>query len=238
MTVFDVKIVSDVVCPWCYIGHTRLSKAIAAHQEAFPDDKFNLRYGPFYLQPPPQLTQSPPPPAFPVASRPRRDVYADKFGPARARQIEATMGQVSREEGLDFKFGGNTGPSRNGHRLVYFAQSHGGEKAQNDTMLGLWRRYYEQEVDITQLDVLVDVGVEAGLGSRDEVRAYLESGKDGDTVDRLAEEQRSKGVSGVPNYVFQDRWEVSGAQDPSVFQSLFRKWKEVEAKGPAGSSAM
>jgi predicted DsbA family dithiol-disulfide isomerase len=233
MTVFDVKITSDVVCPWCYIGHTRLSRAIASHQKTFPEDKFNLHYVPFYLQPPPQMTQSPPPPPFPVNSKPRRQVYAEKFGPNRAKEIEERMGQVSKSEGLSFKFGGKTGPSRNGHRLVYYAQSHGSEKAQNDTMLGLWKRYYEQEVDITELDVLVQVGVDAGLGSSEEIKEYLESGKDGKEVDQLAEEQRLKGISGVPNYVFQNRWEVSGGQEPSVFESIFKKWKEVEARGEA-----
>lgn len=238
MTVFDVKITSDVVCPWCYIGHTRLSKAIAAHQKTYPSDTFNLHYVPYYLNPPLQTTQSPPPPPFPVSSKLRREAYADKFGPARAKQIEQMMTEVSASEGLNFKFGGKTGPSRNGHRLVYFAQSHGGEKAQNDTMLGLWRRYYEQEVDITELDVLVDVGVEAGLGSREEVKTYLESGKDGEEVDRLAEEQRVRGVNGVPNYVFQNRWEVSGGQESSVFESIFKKWKDVEAKEHGDSSSL
>jgi predicted DsbA family dithiol-disulfide isomerase len=227
MTVFDVQITSDVVCPWCYIGHTRLSKAIAAHQKSYPDDQFKLHYVPYYLQPPTE----PNPPPFPVTSKPRRQVYAEKFGPQRAKQIEEMMSEVSKGEGLNFKFGGNTGSSRNGHRLIYFAQSHGGEKSQNDTMLGLWKRYYEQEIDITQLDVLVDVGVEAGLGSREEIKEYLESGKDGEKVDQLAEEQRQNGITGVPNYVFQNKWQVSGGQEPSVFESIFKRWKDQEAKG-------
>jgi predicted DsbA family dithiol-disulfide isomerase len=238
MTVFDVQITSDVVCPWCYIGHTRLSKAIANHQKAYPEDKFNLNYVPFYLNPPPQMTQSPPPPPFPVESKPRFEAYAAKFGAARAEQIFGMLKDVAASEGLDFKSGGRTGPSRNGHRLIRYAQTHGGERAQNDTMLGLWKRYYEQEVDITRLDVLVEVGVEAGLGSADEIKTYLESGKDGKEVDKLASEQSQNGVSGVPHYTFQKRWQVSGGQEPSVFESIFKKWKAMEAKGEVDSSSL
>ena len=154
-------------------------------------------------------------------------MYAEKFGGERAKQIEKRMSQVSQSEGLDFKFGGNTGVSRNGHRLIYHAQQHG-EEAQNKTMLGLWKRYFEQETDITQLDVLVETGVEAELGTAEDVKAYLESGKDGKTVDILAEDARQKGISGVPNYEIQGRFEVSGAQEPAAFEALFKRYKAME----------
>lgn len=157
-------------------------------------------------------------------------MYAEKFGPTRAAQIFSTLSHVATEEGLNFKFGGNTGVSRNGHRLVHYAQTHGGEEAQNKAMLGLWKRYFEQEVDITDLDVLVDTGVEAGLGSAEEVKSYLESGEDGTQVDLLAEQARKKGISGVPNYEIQGTWEVSGAQEPLAFETLFKRYKSMEEK--------
>lgn len=229
MTNYRINITSDVVCPWCYIGHSRLTRAIANHLKSFPDDKFSLKYVPYYLNPPPQLRSNSIPP-FPVQSMPRREMYALKFGPERAQQIERMMKQVSAGEGLDFHFGGMTGPSRNAHRLVYFAQNHGGEEAQNATMLGLWRRYFEREIDITTLEVLTEVGVEAGLGTEQEIKEYLESGKDGVEVDQLAEDERDKGISGVPHYEIQGLWEVSGAQDPVAFEKLFKRWKESEKR--------
>ena len=229
MTNFNITITSDIVCPWCYIGHSRLNRAIDDHKKTYPDDKFNLKYLPFYLNPPAQL-RSNKIPAFPVESKPRREMYAMKFGPERAHAMERMMTQVASGEGLNFKFGGMTGVSRNGHRLVYFAQNHGGEEAQNATMLGLWRRYFEQEVDITALETLVDVGVEAGLGSESEIKEFLESGKDGVEVDQIAEEEREKGISGVPHYVIEDRWDVSGAQEPVAFEKLFKRWKDSEAR--------
>jgi len=237
MTNYKIDIVSDVVCPWCYIGHTRLFRAIANHKKTYPDDQFTLKYLPFYLQPPPQLQSNNIPP-FPVASRLRQEHYAEKFGPERAAMITRNMAQVSASEGLNFKFGGKTGVSRNGHRLVHYAQNHGGEESQNKTMLGLWRRYFEQEVDITELDVLVETGVEAGLGSSEEIKKYLESGDDGREVDLLAEEARDKGISGVPHYEIQGLWEVSGAQDPSAFEALFKRWKNSESKQQTANGSL
>lgn len=174
-------------------------------------------------------------PAFPVRSVNKREYYASKFGPQRGREIEERLIATAAGEGLKFSFGGNTGISRNGHRLVYYGQTHGGEEGQNKVMLGLWKRYYEREVDITELDVLVEVGTEAGLGTAEEIKEYLVSGKDGVEVDKLAEEQRMNGISGVPNYVLMNLWEVSGAQEPNVFTSLFQRWKDMEAKGQVES---
>ena len=102
-------------------------------------------------------------------------------------------------------------------------------------MMGLLNRYFEQEVDITTLDTLVEVGVEAGLGSAEEVKKYLESGDDAKLVDQEAEEERDKGISGVPHYEIQGLWEVSGAQEPRAFEQLFKRWKDMEARGTAPS---
>ena len=238
MTNYNINITSDIVCPWCYIGHARLSKAIENHKATYPDDKFKLDYKPFYLNPAPQVYASsgPPPPAFPIESKNRREYYAEKFGPSRAKQIEAMVVGAAAQAGLNFSFGGLTGPSRNGHRLVHYAQNHGGEEAQNKAMIGLWKRYFEQEVDITTLDTLVDVGIEAGLGSAEEIRKYLETGDDANLVDEEAEEARDKGISGVPKYEIQGVWEVSGAQDPSAFEQLFKRWKTREAQIQAKDS--
>lgn len=234
MTVYNISIVSDIVCPWCYIGHSRLTRAINQHQKAFPDDQFKLSYKAFYLNPAAQTgTDSPP---FPIPSIDRREAYASKFGPERAKQLEAMMIQTAAGEGLNFSFDGKTGPSRNGHRLVRYAQTHGGEDAQNAVMIGLWKRYFEQAVDITTLETLTEVGVEAGLGTAEEVKAYLESGKDAKEVDQEADEARRDGISGVPNYVIQGIWEVSGAQEPRAFESLFKRYKDLEAKGEAGKT--
>ncbi|KAL9106537.1 MAG: hypothetical protein Q9227_008452 [Pyrenula ochraceoflavens] len=226
MAKLTITIVSDIVCPWCYIGHARLTRAISTHQSLHPADTFHLTYHPFYLNP------APPVPLFPP-SKPRQTAYAEKFGPARAQQIFQYVGSAAHSAGLNFKFGGMTGPSRNGHRLVHYAKVHGGEDAQNKTMLGLWRRYFEEEKDITRLEVLVETGVEAGLGTAEEVKGYLEGGEDVGLVDGEAEEASfGMGISGVPHYTVNGKWEVSGGQEPEVFLKVFEKARgEGEGEG-------
>ncbi|KPI40934.1 uncharacterized protein AB675_10874 [Cyphellophora attinorum] len=236
MTQYNISITSDIVCPWCYIGHTRLSRAITHHKSIHPNDTFHLSYKSFYLNPAAQTGDYSQPP-FPIPSSNRREYYASKFGPQRAIQIERMMIETAGREGLNFSFDGKTGPSRNGHRLVRYAQNHGGEDAQNRVMLGLWKRYFEDAVDITTLETLTEVGVEAGLGNEKEVKAYLESGKDAKEVDDEAEEARQKGINGVPNYEIQGIWEVSGAQEPRAFEQLFARWKEMEKKKGAAEAA-
>lgn len=243
MTKFQIDIVSDVVCPWCYIGHRRLTTAITAHKSLHPTDTFKLTYHPYYLNPP-SLETLQAKTFFPVTppSRLRSEAYASKFGPDVAPQIFQRLSTAAAADGLHFKFGGKTGPSRNGHRLIRYAQSHGGEDAQNQTMLGLWKRYYEQEIDITELEVLVQVGVEAGLGSADEIRNYLEAKgdkrdealRDVKAIDRETEDASlGRGISGVPNYEigvqgFREKYEVSGAQDPKLFGAVFAKFRELD----------
>lgn len=236
MTHYNINIISDVVCPWCYIGHQRLTRAISSHKSIHPSDNFNLTYTPFYLRPPPKYdpsSSSVSSSLFPP-SVPRHEAYSEKFGPERATQIFQYLGSVAAQEGLPFKFGGNTGQSRNGHRLIHYAKTHGGEEAQNKAMLGLWHRYFEQEIDITRLDVLVETGVEAGLGKAEDLKTYLESGKDVDIVDKEAHEASMGGVNGVPYYTIQGKYEVSGGQDPEVFQKIFEEVKAQKEGEKAG----
>lgn len=230
MTQYNINIISDVVCPWCYIGHQRLTRAISSHQSTHPSDTFTLTYAPFYLQPPPKYDSSVPSSLFPP-SVPRSEAFHERFGTQRTAQIIQYMGQLGAQEGLPFKFGGNTGSSRNGHRLIHYAKTHGGEEAQNKAMLGLWHRYFEQETDITRLDVLVDTGVEAGLGKPEDIKAYLESGKDVETVDKEAVKASMGGVNGVPHYTIQGKYEISGGQDPEVFKDIFDKIKARNEDG-------
>ena len=112
-------------------------------------------------------------------------------------------------------------------------------------MLGLWKRYYEREIDITELDVLVEVGVEAGLGTAQEIKDYLlaqgdkkeEALRDVRDIDRETEDASlGKGISGVPNYEVgiagtRERYQVSGAQEPRLFEAVFGKFAALEGEG-------
>ena len=87
--------------------------------------------------------------------------------------------------------------------------------------------YFEKEGDITSKEVLIQVGVKAGL-MEEEVRAWLESGEGGDEVDQEVEQARRKGVSGVPHFTLQGKYEIEGARDPEAFVKIFEKVKAAE----------
>lgn len=105
---------------------------------------------------------------------------------------------AAREAGLELKYDGMTGTTRNGHRLVQHGQLTRGTEAAEGVLHELFKRYHEQGVDITQLSVLADIGVEQGLGNREDVEEYLKGGGDGKLVDQMALEARSAHEGGVP----------------------------------------
>jgi len=91
----------------------------------------------------------------------------------------------------------------------------------------LFRAYFEQERDITSHDVLQDAGVKAGLDDA-EVKAWLGSEKGGEEVDREVAEAQMRGVSGVPNFTLQGKYEIGGAQDAEAFVKVFERVKAME----------
>ena len=133
---------------------------------------------------------------------------------------------VGKEVGIDFKFGGRTGNTRDSHRLIQLGKRKGAE-TQNRVVEECFRSYFEREGDITSHDTLRDAGVGAGL-EEGEVKAWLASDKGGPEVDREVEEAQDRGVSGVPNFVLQGKYEIGGAQDPEAFVGLFERVKQME----------
>lgn len=132
-----------------------------------------------------------------------------------------------KDAGIDFKFGGKTGNTRDSHRLVELGRRKGGAEVQNRVVEELFRSYFEEEGDITSRDVLRDAGVKAGLDGA-EVEDWLAGDGGGDEVDREVAEAQRRGVSGVPNFVLQDRYEIGGAQDAEAFVKVFERVKEME----------
>jgi predicted DsbA family dithiol-disulfide isomerase len=154
------------------------------------------------------------------------------------------MKAIGASLGIDFKNGGKTGSTRLSHRLIHLAgtpskTTTSSQNAattptrsqhlalQNRVVTELFKGYFEEEADITDISVLVDVGVKAGMDtiglSEVEIRRYLESEEGGKEVDRQAMEARLAGVSGVPNFVINGVYEVGGAQDVDVFLDVFEK---------------
>ena len=222
MTHFTISIVSDTVCPWCYVGKNKLDAGIKAYKSAHPEtnDTFNTSWLPFYLNP-----------ASPKIGVNKMQYYRSKFGDARTEMIIDRLKGVGKDVGINFNFGGNIGNTRDSHRLIQLGKTKG-PGMQTRVVEELFKSYFENEGDITDHEMLQAAGVKAGLDAID-VKEWLNSDKGGPQVDREVQEAQVRGVSGVPNFVMQGKYEIGGAQDAENFVKVFERVKEMEEKEKA-----
>jgi predicted DsbA family dithiol-disulfide isomerase len=196
-----VDVYSDVVCPWCYIGERRLEKALALR----PDLEVERRWRPFQLRP-----------ATPPRGLPWEEFARRKFGgDANARAAFAQVAAVGEAEGLRFDFGrvASAPNTVDAHRLILFAAEQG---LQWETANALFDAYFAGGKDLNDRDALAGIGASAGLDAA-EVRAYLASGAGLEEVEASQRAANALGIGGVPHYVFDDRYYLSGAQPVEVF---------------------
>jgi predicted DsbA family dithiol-disulfide isomerase len=172
-------------------------------------------------------------------------MYAQKFGAERMGAIFARLSAAGEGEGIRFSFGGNTGSTRDSHRLLWFAGQREAELAKEGTAEGegvplvgglqtrvveqLFRAYFEEEKNITDLKVLLEAGVAAGL-DRDAVKKMLNEDVGAEEVDLEAKTAAQRLVSGVPYISVQGRYHVEGAEEPGAFLEIFEKIKAAEQK--------
>ncbi|GAM36679.1 hypothetical protein TCE0_018r05957 [Talaromyces pinophilus] len=217
MTNITIEIVSDPVCPWCYIGKKKLDKAIAVHQSLHPEDTFTISWIPFYVKP------HSPEKGVPVLSN-----FQKQYGEAFANTMAERVRSVGAEVGINFKFAGKTGRTRDAHRLIQLGKTKS-PQMQTRVVEELFAGYWGGETDITSLEDLARAGVRAGL-DEGEVREWLESDLGGKEVDAEAGAAR---VNGVPFYRV-GKYTVGGAQDPEAFLRMFRRFKALENGEPEG----
>ena len=221
MTNFRINVVSDTVCPWCYVGHKQLQSAIKMWQAkpSGANDTFTVAYFPYQLNP--HLAKGP------ASSFSKQKYYEDKFGAARTSMMQQRLKQVGDELGIQFKFGGQTGNTRDSHRLVRLAKEFG-EDAEGKVIEGLFAAYFENERDITSYDTLREVAVLSGIPEADFQKAIVDSDTGGPEVDEEIAKARAEGVTGVPDFTIQDRFQWSGARDPDDFLCILEKAKASE----------
>ena len=220
MTKYDISIVSDTVCPWCYVGKNRLDLAIKQHLSTNPNDSFTTTWHPFYLNP-----DAP-------KSIDKQAYYESKFGTQRTQVMQGHLARLGKQVGIDFAFGGKTGNTRDSHRLVQLGKTKG-EEMQTKVVEQLFNAYFEETEDITQLDTLIARGVRAGLPEQ-EVKDWMENGKGGAEVDKEVAQAQQKFVTGVPNFTINGRFEVQGAEEPAAFLQVFGEVKDMEGSGMGG----
>ncbi|KAB8295929.1 hypothetical protein EYC80_008749 [Monilinia laxa] len=217
MTKFDIEIVSDTVCPWCYVGKQKLEQGITAYKQKHPDsnDTFSITWKPFYLAP-----------EAPKIGVDKREWYLSRFGEERMTAAFSRLAQIGKDVGIDFSFGGKTGATRDSHRIIQLGKTKS-PAMQTKVVESLFKSYFEEEGDITSHEVLHSAAVRAGLDEK-EVNEWLGSDKGGLEVDREVEAARRNSIGGVPNFTIQGKYEIGGAQDSAVFLRLFEKIKETE----------
>ena len=200
-----VEIVSDTICPWCFIGKRRFERALAER----PQPALRIGWRPFQLNP-----------EMPPGGIDRQDYLAQKFGGAeRAGQVYDPIHDAGRSAGITFAFGKirRTPNTINSHRLIHRAAESG---AQDAMVEALFRAYFLEGQDIEGVESLATIAEGAGM-DRAAVTAYLESDADIDTVKAEDAMARRMGIQGVPCFIFNRKFAVSGAQEPAVFLKAF-----------------
>ena len=199
-----IDVISDVVCPWCFIGRRRLGMALAQYGAREPGVRPVVSWHPFQLNP-----------DLPREGVDRKSYLETKFGgPQRAAEIYARVRAAGLTVGIDFAFERilRQPNTRDAHRLIAWAQARGDAE---DLVEGLFRAYFLEGRNIGERDVLAAVAGDAGQGA-DAARDYLESDAGADTVDAMDRRVRELGVTGVPFFIFDGRAGVSGAQEPQT----------------------
>lgn len=140
--------------------------------------------------------------------------------------MQQRLSQLGKTEGINFKFGGKTGNTRDSHRLIQLGKTKS-PQVQTRVIEELFAAYFENEKDITSQPILIEAGVKAGLGES-EIKDWLDGGKGGPEVDKEVQDAVEQNISGVPNFVINDRFEIGGAQEPAAFVQLFERLKRQE----------
>jgi predicted DsbA family dithiol-disulfide isomerase len=201
-----VDVVSDVVCPWCFIGKRRLEAALSRLREAEPDLPVEVRWHPFQLNP-----------DLPREGIDRRQYLEAKFGGReRAAQIYARVSAAGETVGIPFAFDAIARQPNtiDAHRLVAWAQSR--REGDPDALVeALFRAYFLEGRYVGDPDELVSLAATAGYDA-DDARAFLASDEMRDVVARADQRAREMGISGVPFFIFGGRTAVSGAHEPDA----------------------
>ncbi len=167
---FQIDIISDVVCPWCFIGKRNIEAALEQWRAKHPDEMPVVRWHPFQLNP-----------DLPAGGVPRKQYLESKFGgPERAREIYARVSAAGTRAGIAFAFDAiQTQPNTiDSHRLMHYAGEH---DKQDQVAEEIFRRYFLEGADLTDRQVLADIASQAGL-NRADADTYLASETDRELI--------------------------------------------------------
>ena len=200
MATIRIDVVSDVACPWCYVGKRRLEKALATR----PDLDVQVHWHPYMLDP-----------TIPSEGYPRKSYMAAKFGSEeRAGEVFSRVTAEAAKEGLSFDMDAMTvSPNTlNAHRLLRWAAEAGVQDAVSEA---LFRAFFVEARDVGDTDTLVAIAQEAGQDG-ESIRRRLATDEDVAAVEAEIADARAIGVTGVPCFIFERRTGLAGAQPPEA----------------------
>jgi predicted DsbA family dithiol-disulfide isomerase len=207
-----IDVVSDVVCPWCFIGKHRLEKALALR----PDIPVEVHWRPYFLND-----------WIPREGISREQYLTTKFGsPERYKGIAQRVTAAAAEEGLTYdaakmKRQPNT---LDCHRLIRWAEGAGKAAEMKQKLMDL---YFTQGADLTERETLVQAAADVGLDA-EQVRAALASDQDVAQIEQEAQSAKQAGIEGVPCFIFGGKFAVSGAQSPEYLVDAIDRMAQAQ----------
>ena len=199
-----IDVYSDTVCPWCFLGKRRLELAVASR----PQYDTQVRWRPFELNP-----------DVPIDGVPRSIFLSSRgIGTQRAAEIDAELVRLGAASGIQFRFDliQRIPNTRFSHLLLAHAARHGRQSEVKDRIM---RGYFEEGINIGDIDALVRLGVEAGLPEWESKQALIiRSGQDG--VVAAQRHATLLGITGVPSFIFDGQYTISGAQEVAIFAQV------------------
>ena len=209
-TAFDLDLYSDVVCPWCYLGHSRLATAI---EEAGLVDEVNIRWRSFQLDPRADSTPG--------------DLKAaidHKYGPGSFEGMSARLTALGAEAGIEYNFDiAKRVGTRDAHRLIQWTQASPATQSKTDAVaMALFGAYFTEGKNIASHDVLISIAESIGL-DRTETTEFLASDQLTDVVLTDQSEAMEYGVTGVPAVVYNGAIVIPGAQDTETMAAILKR---------------
>ncbi|HXS38258.1 MAG TPA: DsbA family oxidoreductase [Flavipsychrobacter sp.] len=203
-----VAVVADVVCPWCYLGEARLQQAISEVKDQY-DVEVELM--PFELNP-----------DTPEKGENHKEYLAKKFGSSsRVDSAHAQMTSLGKIEGVEYNFDKVkvTSNTFKAHRLIWLAKQYDvQEQVAND----LYKSYFTDGKDVNDTEVLKSIAVANGI-RQEKIAPFFESNEGAAEVRQMEEDAHSAGITGVPAFIINNKYLVSGAQPVEVFKEVFEK---------------
>lgn len=208
MQKIKVDIVTDINCPWCYIGEHRFKKAVA---ELSDTHSFEVRIKPFELSP-----------DAPAEGESKRDYFLRNYGPDGISRMASSSQQLTdmgKAEGLVFDFEKATAIHNtfNAHRLIWLARQYG---VQQEVTQTLYRSNFSEGLNVNDLDLLLRIGTEHGIPA-ERLQAFFEGEEGKEEVKQLEHQSQQAGIRGVPAFILNDQYLVSGAQPTETFKQVF-----------------